>query len=75
MTIEANELRKMSDDQLIKHKKELLISILSTSPGLPNPNLDPSNRGKIRRRIARINTIMGERGRGGVLKEEKRLNS
>lgn len=70
---ETKELRKMSDDKLIKEKKELLISFLSTSPHLVSPKIKIQNRGKIRRRIARINTLMGERQRRGILKEEKRI--
>lgn len=73
MSKEMKELSAMSDDKLISHKKELLINVLATSPGLVNPKFSPSTRGQIRRRIARINTLMGERKRRGVLKEEKRL--
>ncbi len=71
---ERKELRAMSSEQLIKHKKELLLSVLQASPGLVNPKINPNNRGQIRRRIARINTLLGERKLRGVAKEEKRLS-
>jgi len=70
---ETNELRQKNDKQLIKESEELRKTLLMTSPGLIAPRAALSNRGKIRRRIARINTILGERGRRGVVKQEKRL--
>jgi len=73
MSKEAKELREMSSEKLIKHKKDLLVSVLQTSPNLVSPKYNVSNRGKVRRRIARINTILGERNLRGVAKEEKRL--
>lgn len=73
MSKETKELREMDDDKLIKEKKSLLINLLSASPNVTKPIIPHRKRGLIRRRIARINTIMGERGRRGVLKEEKRL--
>ena len=73
MSKETNELRELTDEKLIKEKENLLISILQTSKGMLHPQLDPVNRGQVRRRIARVNTIMGERGHRGVLKEEKRI--
>ncbi len=73
MSNEAQELRKMSDNDLIKEKENLKVMFLTTSPNLIGDKCNPQNRGKVRKRIARINTIMGERGRRGVLKEEKRI--
>ena len=73
MNNESQELRKMSDKQLIKESEELRISFIMTSPGLVSPKLQPNHRGKVRRRIARINTILGERDSRGVVKQEKRL--
>ncbi len=70
---ELTDLRKLSDEQLIKEKKSLKIMFLQTSKGLVDPKIQPDHRGKIRKRIARINTILGERQRRGVVKEEKRL--
>ncbi len=70
---EIKELTKMSDDELVKHKKELRISVLQASPNMVKQIIPDTNRGKIRRRIARINTILGERKLRGVAKEEIRL--
>ncbi len=70
---EIKELTAMSDEKLIKHKKEMLMSVLQTSPGLIHPKLNPVNRGQIRKRIARINTVLGQRKLRGVAKEEKRI--
>lgn len=71
--LERKELALMLDDQLVREKKELLVSFLMTSPGLVSPKLTPSHRGSIRKRIARINTLLGERNRRGIAKEEIRL--
>lgn len=73
MSRETKELRIMSDKQLIKESENLRMAFLMTSPNLINPKMRPEDRGKVRRRIARINTILGERGRRGVVKQEKRL--
>lgn len=70
---ELEELRKMSNEKLIKEKKRLKIDFLSCNPKAANPRINPSNKGKLRQRIARINTILGERNLRGVAKEEVRL--
>ena len=70
---EIKELTSMTDKQLIERKKELLISFLQTSPNLVAPKINSQNRGQVRKKIARINTILGQRNLRGVAKEEKRL--
>ena len=71
---EIKELMAMSDKELIQHKKEMRLAVLQTSPGLVDPKLNPGNRGQVRKRIARINTILGQRRLRGVAKEEKKLS-
>ena len=71
---ELDLLRGLSDEQLIQKKKELTKLFICTVNGALNPKFPPARRGELRRSIARINTIMGERGHRGLLKEERRLN-
>lgn len=73
MNKEMNELRKLTDNQLIKKSEELRKMLLMASPNLANPQVKPQHRGRIRRSIARVNTLLGERNRRGVVKQEKRL--
>lgn len=73
MTKEMKELRELNDNQLISKSEELRKNLLMCSPNLMDPRMKPQIRGKIRRSIARINTLLGERKRRGVVKQEKRL--
>lgn len=73
MNKEAKELREMSSEELIKEKKKLTIQFLMSSPNMVSPKIHIQNHGLTRRRIARINTILGERKLRGVAREEIRL--
>jgi len=70
---ELEELRKLSDKKLLEKHREMRINLLMTSKNMLNPKFPPQKRGSIRRTIARINTIVGERKLRGRTKEEKRL--
>lgn len=73
MSKEMKELRGLTDEKLIKKSKELRRNLLMTSQKMANPKFKQEHRGRIRQSIARINTILGERQRRGVVKQEKRL--
>lgn len=73
MSREMKELRKLSNEKLLEKHKEMRKALLMTSPKMVKSIYKPQQRGQIRRIIARINTILGERKIRGKTKEEIRL--
>lgn len=69
MSKEIQELKGMSDNELLKRKKDMEF-LLMGSYAKVKPLIPPTNRGRVRRSIARINTLLGERGRRGFNKNQ-----
>lgn len=68
---ETNELRKLTDKELLEKRKELKVMLVSSYAKV-SPKIKPGKRGKVRRGIARIDTILGERKRRGFTKEQNK---
>lgn len=58
------EFRKLTPEQLIKKRDETTKLLLGCTSGglIEKPVTNPSNRSNIRMTIARINTVLGEKG-------------
>jgi ribosomal protein L29 len=65
--MKISELRKLSEEELIKKKKELEMEIAG-SYGTTKPIIKPEQRRNRRRIIAQILTILNERKLGKIIK-------
>lgn len=67
--MKINDLRKMSDKELLEQRDEMQ-KLLMSSYAKIKPKIKATNRGNVRITLARIDTILGERGRRGFTKNK-----
>jgi ribosomal protein L29 len=57
---ETQQLRDMSNEKLEEEKKNTMFLIMGCNKKFTNPKIKVENRGRLKRRVAKINTILRE---------------